>query len=139
MPAVKYSSKGLKLQISIASVFTDIPCIDSIQLPQVKPQTTETTALDSGVGNEHKPTGYSDGGMCTGSLFIDPGNVVHKALLALLIAPAISSFKAILPDVALTTWPFSGTLTDFGAVTGKVGEFLKTNFEITLDGIVAYP
>jgi hypothetical protein len=140
MPAaVKYSSKGTKLQLSIATVFTDIPCIDSLQLPQVKPSTVDTTALDSGVGNEHKPTGYSDGGMSTGSLFIDPANTVHKALLSLLGAPVISSWKAILPDTGATIWTFSGTLTEFGAVTAKVGEFLKCNFEITLDGIPTYP
>ncbi len=137
--AVKYSGKGTQLQLSISAVYTTIPCIDSINSPPTKPQTVDTTALDTGVGMEHRPTGYADGGMCTGSAFVDPQDTTQKALLALLAAPVISSWKIIWSDVGVTAWPFSGTLTDWGGYTAKVGEFLKTNFEITLNGIVTYP
>jgi hypothetical protein len=137
--AVKYTSKGTSLKLSISAVYTVVPCIDSLNAPPVKPQTTDTTALDSAVGMEHKPTGYSDGGTCTGSAFTDPQDTVHKALLALLAAPVISLWRITWSDTGVTVWSFSGTLTDFGGFSAKVGEFLKTNFEITLDGIVTYP
>ncbi len=137
--AVKFSSKGTLLKLSIANSFTTIPCVDTINAPAMKPQVTDTTALDSAAGMEHKPTGYVDGSTCSGSAFVDPADTVHKALLTVLAAPALKSWEIIWSDSGTTTWPWSGTLTDWGGYTAKVGEFVKTNFEITLDGIVTYP
>jgi len=135
---MKISSKGLQLQLSISSVFTTIINLDSINPPAPKVQTVETTALDTPTGQEHKPTGWVDGGACSGSGFLDPTAASVKALTALITAPVVASWKTIFPDVAATAWPFNGTLDEF-APSGKVGDFMRYTFNIKLDGIAAYP
>jgi hypothetical protein len=136
--AVKVSSKGAALQLSISSVFTSIASLDTLNAPAAKVQTVDTTCLDSPVGMEHKPTGWVDGGACSGSGFLDPVEATHKALTALIAAPLISQWKVKWSDIAATVWPFNGTLDEF-APTAKVGDFLRFTFNITLDGITTYP
>lgn len=135
----KIACKGDKLQLSIASVFTDIPQTKSIKGPAPKPQVADATALDSGVGFEKKPTGHSDGGTVSVSMFLDPANTVHKALLALAGAPAVSAWKRIFSDSGATVWPFSGVLTGVPAPSADVNGLLMADFEITLDGLPTYP
>ncbi len=132
----KRSSKGTAILLDIASVYTVIPAVDSIKGPPQKPETVDTSSLNSLIGRENTPTGYSQGGVASGSLFFDPSNIVHLALLTLLGAPSLQFWSIIWPDT--TSWSFTGTLTDFASVTARVGEFLKTNFEIQLTGTVAF-
>jgi len=136
--ATKISSKGLALQLSIATVFTSIAALDTINAPAPKVQTVDTTCLDTPIGMEHKPTGWVDGGACSGSGFLDPVEATLKALTALITTPAVASWKVKWPDAANTVWPFNGVLDEL-APAGKVGDFVRFNFNITLDGIVTYP
>ena len=132
-------TKGDKLQLSIASVYTDIPQVISIRGPAPRVQFQDTTALDSSVGMEKDVTGHTDGGTVSVSMFFDPANSVHKALLAIATTPAVSSWKRIFGDGASTTWPFSGICTSPPNPSADVNNILRADFEITLDGIVTYP
>lgn len=134
----KFTSKNTKLQLSISAVYTDVVSLDSINAPAAKVQTIDTTSLDSAVGMEHKPTGYVDGGVCSASGFFDPLAVTHQALTDTITAPAVSLWKVIWTDGSTTAWPFSGVLDEFSP-TAKVGDFLRFNLSITLDGMVTYP
>lgn len=136
----KIASKGTKLQLSIATVFTTIAAAMSIKGPGAKPEVMDTTALDSAAGREKKPNGYSDGGVVTATLFLDPQDTTHKTLSEKCgLPPAVpDSWKIIWSDAAPTTWPFSGTLTGFDP-GADVGNPLKADIEITLDGTVTYP
>lgn len=135
----KIATKGDKLQLSIASVYTDIPQVKSIKGPGPKVQFQDTTALDSTVGMEKDVTGHTDGGTVSVSMFFDPANSVHKALLAIATTPAVSSWKRIFSDGATTTWPFSGICTSPPNPAADVNGILMADFEITLDGIPTYP
>ena len=137
--ASKIATKGDKLQLSIASVYTDIPQVKSLRGPAPKVQIFDGTALDSGVGMEHKVTGYTDGGTVSFTVFFDPANSVHKALLAIATTPAISLWKRIFSDSGATTWPFSGCVTSPPNPSADVNGALMADCEITLDGIPTYP
>lgn len=137
--ASKVATKGDKVQLSIASVYTDIPQLKSIRGPSPKVQSFDGTALDSGVGMEHKVTGYTDGGTVSISGFFDPANAVHKAMLTIATTPAVSSWKRIFSDTGLTVWPFSGICTSPPNPQADVNGVLMFDAEITLDGIVTYP
>lgn len=134
----KIASKGTKLQLSIASVYTDIAQIESLDAPDAEVQVVDVTALDSGVGMEFKPNGYVNGGASSGSLFYDPVLAVHQALTDLITTPAVAAWKYIFADAAATVWPFNGTLTKCQP-KASVQEFVKADFNIKLDGMVTYP
>lgn len=132
---VKYTSKGGSFLLSISSVYTAIGAIDSIDGPDPEVETGDVTALDSGTGREKQPTMYTDAGQTNFSLFFDPANTVHKALTAFLSAPAIAAWKLTYPDVAPTSWTWSGILKKFKPSL-KVGEFLKADVSIENTGLV---
>lgn len=134
----KIASKGTALQLSIASVYTTITQVEGLQGPGMKPQTFDATALDSGVGMEFKPTGYTDGGELTGNLFFDPVAATHQALTDLVTTPAVASWKTLWSDGATTAWPFTGVLNNFDPSASK-NDGLKAAFGIKLDGIPTLP
>jgi hypothetical protein len=134
----KIASKGTAIQLSVASVYTTVSQTISIDAPSVDVQTYNATALDSGVGMEKKPTGFVDGGVANGSGFFDPVLAIHQAMTDLLTAPAVALWKIIWSDAALTQWPFSGILKTFQP-KADIGDGLKYDFSIELDGMVAYP
>ncbi|MDE2426781.1 MAG: hypothetical protein KGO96_12840 [Elusimicrobia bacterium] len=131
----KYTSKGAAILLSIASVFTAIAQCDSINAPDAKVETVDTTALDSSVGKEKAPTGYTDSGECSGSCFFDPAGTTHKAMTAFLAAPSTSSWKITYTDGVPTSWAFSAIVTKF---TPKMamGQFLKADFAMDVTGVV---
>jgi len=134
----KPSSKGAALQLSIASVFTTIAQMRSFNGPDAEVQTFDGTALDSGVGMEHYPTGYVEGGNVNGSLFFDPVAATLQALTDLKTAPAISLWKEKWSDTALTEWPFSGILTRVNP-KAEVNQGLMADINVKLTGIPTYP
>jgi len=136
--AVKSPSKGTVLQLSIASVYTAIAQAMEINAPDAEVQDFDATCLDSGVGMEHKPTGYTEGGKCSASGMFDPQHASHKACTAFLAAPAIALWKIVWSDGATTAWPFSGLLKKF-TPKASVADGLKYDLEIQLDGLVTYP
>ncbi|HEY2250908.1 MAG TPA: phage tail tube protein [Planctomycetaceae bacterium] len=133
--STKYSAKGLTLLLSISSVYTAIGGVSTLAGPDAEVERVGTTALDSGVGKEKLPTGYTDGGTVTGTCFFDPANVSQKACTALLAAPAVSAWKTTYPDVAPTSWTYSGILFKF-TPKGEVGQVLTADFSIDVTGLV---
>ena len=134
----KNAGKGSLLQVEIASVFTTIPQLTSIDGPDMKPETYESRTLDDGAGIGQKPTGYVAGGTVSFEGFLDPVGAAHQALTDLITAPALVNWKLKFSDAASTVWPFSGTLTNF-KTSIKMNDGIKFNGEITLDGIPTLP
>lgn len=138
MAIAKIPGKGTVLKITIASVLTAVAGVKEITAPDAEVQTYDATALDSGVGMEHLPTGYTEGGKVSFSGWFDPVLANHKAFTALLAAPALTVFNMIFADTAGTVWPFTGTVTKF---TPKVvmTEGVSFDSEIQLNGLCTYP
>lgn len=132
----KVVCKGTVLQQDIASVYTALAQLISIEGPGPEVETFDATALDSGVGKEFDVTGYVDGGELSFDLFFDPALGGHQNLTDLLTTPVVENWKEIFSDA--TAWPFSGILTGLSPTT-DMGDALKASCAIKLDGLVTYP
>jgi hypothetical protein len=131
--------KGTKLQQSIASVLTDVAQIISLDLPEMEAETYEADTLDNALaGIPYAPTGRTEGGKCSGELFLDPALAGHKALIALLTTPALCNWAIKFADAGTTTWPFSGAGLSLGG-TVALKEGLKGKFGIKLNGLPTFP
>jgi hypothetical protein len=136
---MKIKSKGTRLQAQIAGVFTDVPQLLSIELPEAETETFEADTLDNtSSGIPYEVTGRTEGGKASGELFLDPESAVHRFLTSLLKTPAKVNWKLIFANVAATAWPFSGAGFSLGA-TIAVKDGVKSKFGIKLDGIPTYP
>lgn len=134
----KNKSKGTVIKLEIATVFTTIAGVQSLDGPDPEVGTFNATALDSGVGEEVKPTGYVKGGTVSGKLFFDPVAATLQALTDLLLAPAVVAWKIVWSDAAATEWPFNGILKKVKPAA-EISNGLLADFEIELDGLVTYP
>lgn len=135
----KWASKGTAVQLSIASVYTTIAQLDSIDGPNAEVQNYDGTALDSGVGMEFYPTGYTNGGTLNFGGFFDPVGVTLQALTDLASAPVVSLWKLIFSDTSATTWAFSGILQNVPKPVAAIGDGLRFDASVKLSGLVAYP
>lgn len=135
----KIKCKGTKLQLLVATVYTDIAQLISLDLPEMESETYESDTLDNtAAGIPYSATGRTEGGKVSGELFLDPALSIHKTLLGLLTTPATALWKIIFADTATTAWPFSGAgISLGGSVALKEG--LKAKFGIKLDGLPTFP
>lgn len=132
--------KGTTLQVQVVNTFTNVAQMIDFDGPDAEVQMMDTTAIDSGVGMEHKWTGYVDGGKVSGTCFLDGSVSIHKTLAEKIQAPPATAdaWKLNFVDTNTTSWSFNGYLTKWAA-SGKVNDSLQVKFEITLDGIPTYP
>ena len=131
--------KGSILEQSIATVYTAVAQIISMDLPKFASETYEADTLDNAsAGIPHKPTGRTEGDSLGFELFFDPALTGHKALISLLSSPASQNWKLKFADSGPTTWPFVGGGFSLGAkIDMKDG--LKAQASIKLDGLPTFP
>lgn len=141
----KIPGKGAALKVDIATVFTTIAQVISLNGPDAEVQTFNGTTLDGSVGMVKIPTGYVDGGTVSGELFFDPVAATHQQLTDDITSPIRSSgtefdrdFKIVWPNSAATEWPFAGIVKRFGP-SATLQDGLKASFAIEVNGIVSYP
>ena len=135
----RIKGKGSVLQVEIASVFTAIAQLTSIDGPEAEVEDADATALDtSGAGKLYAPTGFVEPGEVDAEGLFDPVLASHQALTDLLTAPATVNWKLIFADAAPTTWPFAGHLKKLGPKI-EMGDLLRFSFGIKLSGLVTYP
>jgi hypothetical protein len=135
----KVISKGTVLKQTIASVLTSVAQVISVDLPEMESETFESDTLDNPLaGIPYEPTGRTEGGKCSGELFLDPALAGHKSLLALLTTPALCVWNLVFADAAHTTWPFTGAGFSFGGSVA-LKEGLKGKFGIKLSGLPTFP
>ncbi|MFZ5829820.1 MAG: phage tail tube protein [Planctomycetota bacterium] len=127
--------KGTALKQKIASVYTAVAQVISIDGPELESETFEADTLDNasaGIPYEH--TGRSEGGKVSGELFFDPALAGHQAMLALITTPASQDWKLAFVDAAVTEASFTGAGFSLSP-TVALKEGLKAKFSIKLDGI----
>lgn len=134
----KYHSQGCALQISIASVFTTIGQVQSIDGPDGEVQFFDGTALDSGVSVEDgELTGMSTPGSVSITLLYDPSNSTHNALARKVEVGGVNdSWKEILPDSEEIT--FSGSVAQFKPKAGAKDPF-TADMRVKLRSVAAFP
>lgn len=131
--------KGTALKQSIASVYTSVAQIIEFKLPSMKSETYEADTLDNtDAGIPYDPTGRTEGGELSGSLFLDPKLAGHKSLLALMTTPASQAWKIVFADASATEWSFTGAGFGLGG-TVSLKDGLKADFSIKLSGLPTFP
>lgn len=111
-------ARGSKLQVEIASVFTDIPKIRELTPPPITKERIDGTVLESTW--DEADASLPMAGNCTFTILEDPANTVH-AFLRTNAAPSETflNWKVILPDG--DTEAMSGKIVGWtpGALTPK--------------------
>jgi hypothetical protein len=135
----KIKCKGTAIQQKLASVYTSVAQVISIELPEAESETYESDTLDNtDAGIPYDQTGRSEGGSCSFEFFYDPALAGHKALTELIRAPADEDWKIVFADGASTAWTFTGAGFSLGG-TVALNSGLKGSAKIKLDGIPTYP
>lgn len=118
---------GTELRISIASVFTPVPYVQSITGPDETFDTLDVTTHSSVGGYREFITGLADGGELTCTINWAAGEATHKALQAALVARELTPFQLWWPGYD------EDNLADFdGYVTGLT-RASPTDAQITRD------
>lgn len=131
--ASKMKSKGTALLMSIASVYTAIPQIISIDKSGEKAETFDGRTLDGGAGLPKLSTGFVEPPTISGEMFLDQANTVHVAMKALMRTPVDTNFKITYTDAGPVSeiW----LVTAVGISEKMVGnDGVKANFELITSG-----
>ena len=129
----KRSSKGSLLKLSIASIYTPVTHIISLNGPNSEVQEAETPTLDqTGAGIPHDITGWVEPGTSDFEAYWDPLLAIHQALKALLIVPAVKQWQQVYPVGSAIT--YDGILKSFGT-SAAAGEMLKASGSIQLSDL----
>lgn len=130
---VKMKSKGTVLSQSIASVYTAIPAIISIDKSGEKSETYDSRTLDGAAALTKEPTGYVAPPTISGELFYDAAHTSHAAFKSLVRAPVATNFKITYTDVGPVSEVWSGV--GFGWDEKIVGtDGVKASFSIETSG-----
>lgn len=133
-------SKGTALAVKIATVFTTIAQVISMDKDDMASETYEADTLDNAnAGIPYAPTGRTEGGNFSAELFLDPALTVHKYLLGLLAAPAKSDYQLSFADAGPTQWTFSGAGIALAGPKVALKEGVKASVKIKLDGLPTFP
>jgi hypothetical protein len=131
--------KGTVLEREIASVYTAVAQVLSIDLPKMQSETYEADTLDNAnAGIPYKVTGRTEGDSVGFELFFDPALTGHKGMLALLTTPAAQNWKVKFADAGPSTWTIPSSGFSFG---GKVDmkDGLKAQCSFKVDGLPTFP
>jgi len=135
----KVKCKGTVLQQDIATVFTAVAQVISMELNGVETETFDKTTLDTvGAGKEYGQTGYAEGGSLDGELFYDPVLAGHQAITDIVTTPADNDWKVIFADAAATELPFTSAGVGFG-IAVAMSDGLKSSFSLKLTGLPTFP
>ena len=134
----KVVCKGTVLQQEIASTFTAVAQVISVDIGESKTETFETTCLDtSGAGKTKAATGYAEPGDVSFELFFDPVLSGHQAITDLVTTPAENDFKVIFADDANTELPFTAAGVGVG-ITVDMADGLKASVTLETSGLPTY-
>jgi hypothetical protein len=135
----KIVSKGQRLQLSVASVFTTVAQLDRITGPDHEVIDVEVPTLDQADNSiEHDTTGYTEPGTVDFSGFIDPALAIHQQFTDEAVSPTHGgrSFKIIYSDN--TEVPFTAIPKKF-TPAAEVGNLVRVDGQLQLTKIATYP
>ncbi len=147
----KYTSKGTKIEVAIATVYTSVANLTDLTFPDGTVETWRSTCLETpGPSHTYEVTGYVDEGDWSASAFYDPSEVTHAEMASLraLTAEAGSDpprydrdWRIVLPTFGTTvlgSWSFASILTKW-TPKASVGEPLMVDMGGKINGNITYP
>lgn len=130
----KVRSKGIILSHTVGTSLTALAQIIDFEESGAESETYDSTTLDGGVYKTYDPTGYSEPGEISGTLFYDPGLAGHQNITDLMASPATNAMSVTFPNTSTTTKAFTAAGHAFGYAAamnnGLVGSF---KFKLTGD------
>jgi hypothetical protein len=140
-PALPVICKGTILEQYISNTYVAIAGVISIDLPDQATETFESDYLaNPSAGIPYTPTGRTEGGKCSGELWLDPSGTSgnHVALYNVLATPTLQEYEILFKGSPFTSpwpsWTFVGAGLEIGG-TVALKEGLKGKFSIKLSGI----
>jgi len=130
----KQASTNTKLKLDIASVFTAVAYVQSLDGPDDEDQLFDATDLDSADIEDGEPTGQRKPGVVSGTVFYDDEAATHVAMLA--ARGVKKNWKLTLPST--NDIEFSGVLRKFKPKF-SVGDGMMADFEIKLSTPATFP
>ena len=129
----KVKSKGTALLQSIASVYTAIAQIQSIDVSGEKGETYDSVTLDGGAYKTKDPTGYIDPATIKFEVLYDPALASHIAFSGYVSSLTATNFKITYADSGPTSVIYPGVT---GGIDKKAapGDGLKATCEIVTSG-----
>lgn len=109
----QFATQGSKLQLEIATVFTDVPGVEGLDGPGGDKEEIEVTAISDTV--KKYLSGLRDEGEVSFNLFYDPANAVHAAIKSNYDASGntVAAWKIICSDAGNAEIAFSGYVKTF--------------------------
>jgi len=128
--------KGTHLQLSIASVFTDIAQVTKLTPPSMEMGTTETTHLLSAwkefIGN------MPDGGEVQFTIEFDPAGTTHQSLFSKFAAGGLESWKVIFADIGTAEFDFVGIISKFAIDEVNFDGVVTASLTIKISGAITF-
>jgi hypothetical protein len=137
---MKIRSKGTSLSMLVATVYTAISQMVSIDKDAMTPEHYESDTLDNAAaGIPYDLTGRTEGGSLKGTFFFDPALSIHKQLLYYLVTPTKNLWQLTFANTAATVWSFgdAGVAVTAPKVALKSG--VMADLDIKLDGLPTFP
>lgn len=132
MTYAKRPAKGTVLQLSIATVYTTVAGISSIDEPSEEALFYDTTSLDSTAVEDGALVGLNSPGTCTVEGFADPLDSTHQAFFG--AVGVQNDWKIINANLSGYSCTFSGALKS-APRSHKVKDYIKFKADIKLDSV----
>lgn len=133
--------EGVILQISIATVFTELALVTEFDGPAVMVAPVETTHLTSAT-HTYRPSKIPNPDKITGKMLFDPNDVSTQQLIVTRMTTSglVDSFKIVFNDILTThgTCAFSGFFTKLALTGIKVEENVEADFEIQITSALTF-
>jgi hypothetical protein len=133
----KVPGKGTTLAHGVSATFTTIAQRASIDGPDAKVGTANTTDLDSAAA-EYRPT-LPDGGELSMQIWWDPAIPTHQLLTSLWTTPTVESWKLTFANATPSVCPFSAILTGFKAGGMTPDGYLTADIKMQVTGLITWP
>ena len=105
-PALPVLSKGTSLQAYVSAAYVSVSAVISLDLPQQEQEHFEADYLaNPSPGIPYLPTGRTEGGSCSGELWLDPSlTVAGQTALATLLATPTSTALSSAGQPGIADW-----------------------------------
>lgn len=134
----KVKCKGMVLSHTVGTSLTALAQITDFEESGAEAQTYDSTTLDGGVFKTYDPTGFSEPGEISGTLFYDPALAGHQNITDQIAAPATNAGQVTFANSATTTKAFTAVGHAFGYAVA-MDDGLKGKFKVKLTGDPGWP
>lgn len=134
----KIKSKGVVLSHTVGTSLAAIAQLTEFEESGAESETYDSTTLDGGVFKTYDPTGYSEPGEITATLWYDPALAGHQNITDIIASPATNAMRVTFTDSATTTKAFTAAGHAFG-YTVQMNQGVQGSAKFKLTGDPGFP